>query len=300
MNFMKNFSKMNFFKKSLPLIICVLFCNFSWGANYLAGADAEAEWNNKDFWKEEVILAFDPASEYPNANDANVYFSGNEEIKVKLTSDINVANIIISYEKTGFAGINSGSNPITIDLNGHNLTCSNLTLNNGSLSSTLKIINSGSTSSQFTINAGSLSSSTDQNHSVQIGDNITFIVPHYDPDTNGSITIVRGENSTVNLPDSAKNDPSLVSANAIWTGAENSIWDNINNWSGITDTTTLSSKDVLIPASCTNYPEISGDFEHTAKITVQSGASFTTQGNSTIKKFIAEEKELYGEMVVRG
>lgn len=279
---------MNFLKKSLPLIICVLFCNFLWGENYLAGADAEAEWNNKDFWKKETIV-FLPATEYPNANDANVYFSGNEEIKVKLTSDINIANIIISYEKTGINGINSGSNPITIDLNGFNLTCSNLTLNNGSLSSTLKIINSGSRKSQFTINAGSLSSSTDQNHSVQIGDNITFIVPNYDPDTNGSITIVSGENSTVTLPDSAKNDPSLVSANAIWTGTVSSDWGNINNWSGITDITDLSSKDVLIPASCTNYPEISGDFEHTAKITVQSGASFTTQGNSTIKEFIAEE-----------
>lgn len=280
---------MNFFKKSLPLIICVLFCNFSWGANYLAGADAEAEWNNKDFWKKESI-AFLPATEYPNANDANVYFSGNEEIKVKLASNINVANIIISYEKdNAITGITSGSKPITIDLNGYNLTCSNLTLNNGSLSSTLKIINSGSTSSQFTINAGSLSSSTDQNHSVQIGDNITFIVPNYDPDTNGSITIVSGENSTVTLPDSAKNDSSLVSANAIWTGAENSFWDNINNWSGITDTTTLSSKNVLIPASCPNYPEISTNFEHNAKITVQSDASFTTQGNSTIKEFIAEE-----------
>lgn len=283
-----NFSKMNFFKKSLPLIICVLFCNFLWGANYLAGADAEADWNNKDFWKKESI-AFLPATEYPNANDANVYFSGNEEIKVKLTSDINIANIIISYEKTGIAGINSGSKPITIDLNGFNLTCSNLTLNNGSLSSTLKIINSGSRKSQFTINAGSLSSSTDKNHSIQIGDNITFIVPNYAPDTNGSITIVSGENSTVTLPDSAKNDPSLVSAKAIWTGAVSSDWGNINNWSGITDTTKLSSKDVLIPASCPNYPEISGDFEHKAKITVQSGASFTTQGNSTIKEFIAEE-----------
>ena len=289
MNFMKNFSKMNFLKKSLPLIVSFLFCNFSWGANYLAGADAEAEWNNKDFWKKETI-AFLPATEYPNANDANVYFSGNEEIKVKLTSDINVANIIISYEKTGsITGITSGSKPITIDLNGFNLTCSNLTLNNGSLSSTLKIINSSSRKSQFTINAGSLSSSTDQNHSIQIDDNITFIVPNYDPDTNGSITIVSGENSTVTLPDSAKNDPSLVSANAIWTGAVSSDWGNINNWSGITDTSTLSSKDVLIPASCTNYPKISGDFEHKAKITVQSGASFTTQGNSTIKEFIAEE-----------
>lgn len=282
---------MNFFKKSLPLIICVLFCNFLWGANYLAGADAEADWNNKDFWKEEVILAFGSASEYPNANDANVYFSGNEEIKVKLTSHINVANIIISYEKTGFAGINSGSKPITIDLNGFNLTCSNLTLNNGSLSSTLKIINSSSppSPSQFTINAGSLSSSTDKNHSIQIGNNITFTVPDYDPDTNGSITIVSGENSTVTLPDSAKNDPSLVSANAIWTGAVSSDWHALDNWSGITDITKLSSKDVLIPASCPKYPEISGDFEHKAKITVQSDASFTTQGNSTIKEFIAEE-----------
>lgn len=280
---------MNFLKKSLPLIICVLFCNFLWGANYLAGADAEAEWTATNYWKKESI-AFLPTTEYPNANDANVYFSGNEEIKVKLTSDINVANIIISYEKTGsLTGITSGSKPITIDLNGFNLTCSNLTLNNGSLSSTLKIINSRGTSSQFTINAGSLSSSTDQNHSVQIGDNITFIVPNYDPDTNGSITIVSGETSTVKLPDSAKNDPSLVSANAIWTGVESSDWGNINNWSGITDTSKLSLKDVLIPASCSNYPEISGDFEHKAKITVQSGASFTTQGNSTIKEFIAEE-----------
>lgn len=280
---------MNFLKKSLPLIICVLFCNFSWGANYLAGADAEAEWTATNYWKKESI-AFLPTTEYPNANDANVYFSGNEEIKVKLTSDINVANIIISYEKTGsLTGITSGSNPITIDLNGFNLTCSNLTLNNGSLSSTLKIINSRGTSSQFTINAGSLSSSTDQNHSVQIGDNITFIVPNYNPDTNGSITIVSGENSTVTLPDSAKNDPSLVSANAIWTGTQDSDWDNENNWSGITDTSKLSLKDVLIPASCTNYPKISGDFEHKAKITVKSGASFTTQGNSTIKEFIAEE-----------
>lgn len=280
---------MNFFKKSLPLIVSFLFCNFSWGANYLAGADAEAEWTATNYWKKESI-AFLPTTEYPNANDANVYFSGNEEIKVKLTSDINVANIIISYEKTGsLTGITSGSNPITIDLNGFNLTCSNLTLNNGSLSSTLKIINSDSKKSQFTINAGSLSSSTNQNHSVQIGDNITFIVPNYDPNTNGSITIVSGENSTVTLPDSAKNDPSLVSANAIWTGAVSSDWHALDNWSGITDTTKLSLKDVLIPASCPNYPKISGDFEHKAKITVQSGASFTTQGNSTIKEFIAEE-----------
>lgn len=283
-----NFSKMNFFKKSLPLIVSFLFCNFSWGANYLAGADAEADWTATNYWKKESI-AFLPTTEYPNANDANVYFSGNEEIKVKLKSDINVANIIISYQKTGINGINSGSKPITIDLNGFNLTCSNLTLNNGSLSSTLKIINSGSTQSQFTINAGSLSSSTDKNHSIQIGDNITFIVPNYDPDTNGSITIVSGENSTVTLPDSAKNDPSLVSANAIWTGAVSSDWHALDNWSGITDTSTLSLKDVLIPASCTNYPKISGDFEHNAKITVQSDASFTTQGNSTIKEFIAEE-----------
>ena len=280
---------MNFFKKSLPLIVSFLFCHFSWGANYLAGDAPNAEWTATDYWKKEALI-FIPTNEYPNANDANVYFSGNEEIKVKLTSDINVNDIIISYEKTGsITGISSGSNPITIDLNGFNLTCSNLTLNNGSLSSTLKIINSSSTPSQFTINAGSLSSSTNQNHSVQIGDNITFIVPNYDPNTNGSITIVSGENSTVTLPDSAKNDPSLVSANAIWTGAQNSDWGNINNWSGITDTTTLSSKDVLIPASCPNYPEISGDFEHNAKITVQSGASFTTQGNSTITEFIAEE-----------
>lgn len=280
---------MNFLKKSLPLIICVLFCNFLWGENYLAGADAEAEWNNKDFWKI-VTLFYPTATEYPNANDANVYFSGNEEIKVKLTSDINVNDIIISYEKNDLlTGIRSGSNPITIDLNGFNLTCSNLILNNGSYNSNLKIINSSSTPSQFTINAGSLSSSTDQNHSVQIGDNITFIVPNYDPDTNGSITIISGENSSVTLPDSAKNDPSLVSANGIWTGAENSIWDNINNWNGITDTSTLSSKDVLIPANCPNYPEISTNFEHNAKITVQSDASFTTQGNSTIKEFIAEE-----------
>lgn len=280
---------MNFFKKNIPLIVSFLFCNFSWGANYLAGDATNAEWSATDYWKKENI-AFFPTTEYPNANDANVYFSGNKEITVKLTSDINVNDIIISYEKNGpIIGISSGSNPITIDLNGHNLTCSNLTLNNGSLSSTLKIINSSSTPSQFTINAGSLSSSTDQNHSVQIGDNITFIVPNYNPDTNGSITIVSGENSTVTLPDSAKNDPSLVSANAIWTGAVSSDWDIINNWSGITDITTLSSKDVLIPASCPNYPEISTNFEHNAKITVQSDASFTTQGNSTIKEFIAEE-----------
>lgn len=82
----------------------------------------DGEWETYTNWKYQTLLGEwnTPGGDYPDSDD-DVEISGDNEITIKLTSDITIRNLTIGK---------SDDKKITIDLNGHTLSCDSIFLHN--------------------------------------------------------------------------------------------------------------------------------------------------------------------------
>lgn len=111
--------------------------------------------------------------ETPGAGD-NLYFTGENVANIKLDADVTVNDIIFSFEKTTAPVVTSGSEIITIDLNGYNLTCNDFIFNNASTYSANVVIKDSSGSpGTLTIN-GTLDYSDNLDHTLTISDDVAI------------------------------------------------------------------------------------------------------------------------------
>jgi len=133
--------------------------------------------NSEFVWKK--LNAAGTAWEYlttpetPGASD-NLYFTGELAANIKLDADVTVNDIIFSYERTAAPNVTSGSYTITIDLNGHNLTCNDFIFNNASTYPANVVIKDSSGSpGTLTIN-GTLDYSDNLDHTLTISDDVAI------------------------------------------------------------------------------------------------------------------------------
>lgn len=109
--------------------------------------------------------------ETPGAGD-NLYFTGENVANIKLDADVTVEDIIFSYERTAAPNVTSGSYTITIDLNGHNLTCNDFIFNNASTYPANVVIKDSSGSpGTLTVN-GTLDYSDNLSHTLTISNGV--------------------------------------------------------------------------------------------------------------------------------
>lgn len=83
---------------------------------------SDGEWETYTNWKYQTLLGgwSTPGGDYPDSDD-DVEISGDNEVTIKLTSDITIKNLTIGK---------SDDKKITIDLNGHTLSCDSIFLHN--------------------------------------------------------------------------------------------------------------------------------------------------------------------------
>ncbi|MBR0155312.1 MAG: hypothetical protein IJM22_04480, partial [Treponema sp.] len=109
--------------------------------------------------------------ETPGAGD-NLYFTGENVANIKLDADVTVNDIIFSFEKTTTPVVTSGSEIITIDLNGYNLTCNDFIFNNATAcAANVKIVDTSASPGTLTIN-GTLDYSDNLSHTLTISNGV--------------------------------------------------------------------------------------------------------------------------------
>ncbi|WP_407434361.1 FlgD immunoglobulin-like domain containing protein [Treponema sp.] len=109
--------------------------------------------------------------ETPGAGD-NLYFTGENVANIKLDADVTVNDIIFSFEKTTAPVVTSGSEIITIDLNGYNLTCNDFMFNNATTcAANVKIVDTSASPGTLTIN-GTLDYSDNLSHTLTISNGV--------------------------------------------------------------------------------------------------------------------------------
>ena len=249
-------------------------------------------WGNKSVWKKPNGSTWDYMSSAPSIGESdNIYFSGEIESGVRLVADVTVNDIIFSYEDSA-TGVNSGSNLITIDLNGHNLICNSFKFNNASLPANVKIIDSSGTPGTVTVKTTFSYSAGDSNtaHTLSIEDGVDFTVEgEYSADLNGALKITSGAGSDIVFSGTTVNDGNLTindivmdaasgSNIALWTGAYNDDWDESQNWNKITSGG--SAVKYIIPTGCAIYPTSGADLNLSdCSVVIEENASATFNGN---------------------
>lgn len=257
-------------------------------------------WSAGGTWKKKTLGVFYDTNDPPTASD-NVYITGNAEIKVILQSDVEIRDIIFSYQ----AGtISSNSNLITIDLNGHTLTCNNLSFNNNNIASNVKIIDSSGSSPAGTLTVTGELNFTAKSHTLTIENGATLNVQGtYTPTTGGSITVDGSSSGTIILPPnttptgldtSAATGLTLETGSSFtWLGTVDSDWNNTANWqngnipSGTTAEITIKASDhnpTLSLSATKEYQSL--DIETDAEITISGTANLTLTSISNAGKII--------------
>ena len=247
---------------------------------------------NKSVWKKPNGSTWDYMSSAPSIGESdNIYFSGEIESGVRLVADVTVNDIIFSYEDSA-TGVNSGSNLITIDLNGHNLICNSFQFNNESLPANVKIIDSSGTPGTVTVKTSFSYSAGDSNtaHTLSIEDGVDFTVEGgYSADSSGALKITSGAGSDIVFSGTTVNDGNLTindivmdaaggSNIALWTGAYNDDWDESQNWNKITSGG--SAVKYIIPTGCAIYPTSGADLNLSdCSVVIEENASATFNGN---------------------
>ena len=285
LNFLRIFRHKNLLKIAVFAAL-IGFGNSLWSEKYIWNENAKSNvlepytWSSKvgggntdSIWKKESpggsweYLTTTPEMTLSD----NILFSGECTVIVQLEKDISVDKIIMAYEQGGQYPVTSGAYPVTIDLNGYNLTCNDLILNNnGNFPVNLTITDSNITKGNFIIQNG-FDFSDNKTHTINItqGANLkiegtitgatsgTGSVTIDSSDKTGKLEVTGNvENNGKGFNTNAEN-LDVTSSIFIWTGADSTDPHNWNigaNWS--TGTVPVKTAEVAIPDGLTNYPTI--------------------------------------------
>ena len=285
LNFLRIFRHKNLLKIAV-LAALIGFGNSLWSEKYIWNENAKSDvlgpytWSSKvdgensnSIWKKESpdgSWGYLTSTPEMTLSD-NILFSGECTVIVQLEKDISVDKIIMAYEQGGSYPVTSGAYPVTIDLNGYNLTCNDLILNNnGNFPVNLTITDSNITKGNFIIQNG-FDFSDNQTHTINItqGANLkiegtitgatsgTGSVTIDSSDKTGKLEVTGNvENNGKGFNTNAEN-LDVTSSIFIWTGADSTDPHNWNigaNWS--TGTVPVETAEVAIPDGLTNYPTI--------------------------------------------
>ena len=285
LNFLRIFRHKNLLKIAVFAAL-IGFGNSLWSEKYIWNENAKSDvlrpytWSSKvdgensnSIWKKESpdgSWGYLTSTPEMTLSD-NILFSGECTVIVQLEKDISVDKIIMAYEQGGPYPVTSVVYPITIDLNGYNLTCNDLILNNnGKFHVNLTITDSNATKGNFIIKNG-FDFSDNQPHTINItqGANLkiegtitgatsgTGSVTIDSSDKTGKLEVTGNvENNGKGFNTNAEN-LDVTSSIFIWTGADSTDPHNWNigaNWS--TGTVPVETAEVAIPDGLTNYPTI--------------------------------------------
>ena len=309
LNFLRIFRHKNLLKIAV-LAALIGFGNSLWSENYIRNENAKSDvlgpytWssevgggNTKSIWKKESpggSWGYLTSTPEMNPSD-NILFSGECTVIVQLEKDISVDKIIMAYEQGGIYPVTSGAYPVTIDLNGYNLTCNNLILNNnGNFPVNLTITDSNATKGNFIIKNG-FDFSDNQTHTINItqGANLKIegTITGATSGT-GSVTIDSSDHTgklevTGNVENNGKGfntnaeNLDVTSSIFIWTGAKDTVWEDDANWS--TGTVPVETAEVAIPDGLTNYPTIAAGKNIVVKsLAMGNSAEITVEGTLSI------------------
>ncbi|MGN0731331.1 MAG: FlgD immunoglobulin-like domain containing protein [Treponema sp.] len=248
---------------------------------------------NGSVWKKPNGSTWDYMYSAPSIGESdNIYFSGEIESGVRLVADVTVNDIIFSYQDLATI-VNSGSNLITIDLNGHNLICNSFQFNNESLPANVRIIDSSGTPGTVTVKTTFSYSAGDSNtaHTLSIENGVDFTVEGgYSADSSGALKITSGAGSDINFSGTTVNDANLTindivmdaaggSDIALWTGAYDENWDESQNWDKVIFGG--SAVKYIIPTGCAIYPTAGSDLDLSdCSVVIEGNASATFNGNT--------------------
>lgn len=305
LNFLRIFRHKNLLKIAV-LAALIGFGNSLWSENYIWNENAKSNilepytWSSKvdgensnSIWKKESpdgSWGYLPSTPLMTSSD-NILFSGECTVIVQLEKDISVDKIIMAYEQGGDNAVTSGEYPVTIDLNGHNLTCKDLILNNnGNFPVKLTITDSNTTKGNFIIQNG-FDFSDNQTHTINItqGANLKIegTITGATSGT-GSVTIdSTDQTGKLEVTGNVKNNGKGFNTNAenlhvtIWTGAKDTVWEDDANWS--TGTVPAEKDEVAIPDGLTNYPTIAAVENIVVKsLAMGDSAKITVEGTLSI------------------
>ena len=309
LNFLRIFRHKNLLKIAV-LAALIGFGNSLWSEKYIWNENAESDvlepytWSSKvdgensnSIWKKESPGgSWEYLTSTPEMTlSDNILFSGECTVIVQLEKDISVDKIIMAYEQGGSHPVTSGAYPVTIDLNGYNLTCNDLILNNnGNFPVNLTITDSNITKGNFIIQNG-FDFSDNQTHTINItqGANLkiegtitgatsgTGSVTIDSSDYTGKLEVTGNvENNGKGFNTNAEN-LDVTSSIFIWTGAKDTVWEDDANWS--TGTVPAETAEVAIPDGLTNYPTIAAGKNIVVKsLAMGDSAEITVEGTLSI------------------
>ena len=312
LNFLRIFRHKNLLKIAV-LAALIGFGNSLWSEKYIWNENAKSDvlghytWsskvgggNTKSIWKKESpdgSWGYLTSTPEMTLSD-NILFSGECTVIVQLEKDISVDKIIMAYEQGGPHPVTSGAYPVTIDLNGYNLTCNDLILNNnGNFPVNLTITDSNATKGNFIIKNG-FDFSDNQTHTINItqGANLKIegTITGATSGT-GSVTIDSSDQTgKLEVTGNVKNNGKGFNTNAenldvtssifIWTGAKDTVWEDAANWStGTVPAETAETAEVAIPDGLTNYPTIDAGKNIVVKsLAMGDSAKITVEGTLSI------------------
>lgn len=309
LNFLRIFRHKNLLKIAVFAAL-IGFGNSLWSEKYIWNENAKSDvlrpytWSSKvdgensnSIWKKESphgSWGYLTSTPEMTLSD-NILFSGECTVIVQLEKDISVDKIIMAYEQGGPYPVTSGVYPITIDLNGYNLTCNDLILNNnGKFHVNLTITDSNATKGNFIIKNG-FDFSDNQPHTINItqGANLkiegtitgatsgTGSVTIDSSDQTGKLEVTGNvENNGKGFNTNAEN-LDVTSSIFIWTGAKDTVWEDAANWS--TGTVPAETAEVAIPDGLTNYPTIAaGKIIVVKSLAMGDSAEITVEGTLSV------------------
>ncbi len=308
LNFLRIFRHKNLLKIAVFAAL-IGFGNSLWSEKYIWNENAKSDvlgpytWSSKvgggntdSIWKKESPGgSWEYLTSTPEMTlSDNILFSGECTVIVQLEKDISVDKIIMAYEQGGSYPVTSGAYPVTIDLNGYNLTCNDLILNNnGNFPVNLTITDSNATKGNFIIKNG-FDFSDNQTHTINItqGANLKIegTITGATSGT-GSVTIDSSDHTgKLEVTGNVENNGKGFNTNAenldvtIWTGADATNptdWNTGANWS--TGTVPGSTAEVAIPDGLTNYPTIAaGKNIVVTSLAMGDSAKITVEGTLSI------------------
>lgn len=305
LNFLRIFRHKNLLKIAV-LAALIGLGNSLWSENYIWNEKAKSNvlgpytWssqvgggNTDSIWKKESPSgSWEYLTSTPEMTlSDNILFSGECTVIVQLENDISVDKIIMAYEQGGSYPVTSGAYPVTIDLNGYNLTCNDLILNNnGNFPVNLTITDSNATKGNFIIKNG-FDFSDNQTHTINITQGANLKIE-------GTITGATSGTGSVTIDSSDKTGKLEVTGNVenngkgfntnaenldvtIWTGAKDTVWEDAANWS--TGTVPAETAEVAIPDGLTNYPTIAaGKNIVVTSLAMGDSAKITVEGTLSV------------------
>ena len=309
LNFLRIFRHKNLLKIAV-LAALIGFGNSLWSEKYIWNENAKSDvlrpytWSSKvdgensnSIWKKESpdgSWGYLTSTPEMTLSD-NILFSGECTVIVQLEKNISVDKIIMAYEQGGPHPVTSGAYPVTIDLNGYNLTCNDLILNNnGNFPVNLTITDSNATKGNFIIKNG-FDFSDNQTHTINITQDANLKIEGTITGATsgtGSVTIDSSDHTgklkvTGNVENNGKGfntnaeNLDVTSSIFIWTGAKDTVWEDAANWS--TGTVPAKTAEVAIPDGLTKYPTIAAVENIVVKsLAMGDSAKITVEGTLSI------------------